>query len=56
MNITLSEPTKVNQFASIMKNLKNFSQDVEFVAPSVVFRKCPAPSGGDNPKYNDLFY
>ena len=31
MNIVLSEPTKVNQFASIMKNLKNFSQDVEFV-------------------------
>lgn len=31
MNISLSEPTKVNQFASIMKNLKNFSQDVEFV-------------------------
>ena len=31
MNITLSEPTKVNQFASIMKNLKHFSQDVEFV-------------------------
>ena len=31
MNITLSEPTKVMQFASIMKNLKNFSQDVEFV-------------------------
>ena len=31
MNISLSESTKVNQFASIMKNLKNFSQDVEFV-------------------------
>ena len=31
MNITLSESTKVNQFASIMKNLKHFSQDVEFV-------------------------
>tara|TARA_B100000900_G_scaffold105757_3_gene87806 strand:+ start:4053 stop:4871 length:819 start_codon:yes stop_codon:yes gene_type:complete len=31
MNISLTESTKVNQFASIMKNLKNFSQDVEFV-------------------------
>tara|TARA_B110000046_G_scaffold184881_2_gene224687 strand:+ start:1607 stop:2416 length:810 start_codon:yes stop_codon:yes gene_type:complete len=31
MNIVLSDPTKVMQFVSIMKNLKNFSQDVEFV-------------------------
>ena len=31
MNIVLKETTKVVQFSSIMKNLKNFSQDVEFV-------------------------
>ena len=31
MNITLQTPNKVAQFACIMKNLKNFSQDIEFI-------------------------
>lgn len=31
MNIELRNSRKVNQFSSIMKNLKNFSQDIEFI-------------------------
>ena len=31
MNITLKDQVKVSQFSSIMKNLKNFSSDIEII-------------------------